>query len=429
MRTTVGVTTILGAVVVVAAVIGAVVRVSGDQVTVSSSAAGFEGLTSGTQYEYGPAIVLHGASATYYQFYCSPGDGVTQWDWIRMTTSADGFSWTSPVVVLKPETSNDAWDTNSVCDPTVVEYHGVYLMYVSCINQVNPPDGYKSNRICLAASDSITGPYYKYLTAPVLEDLTCPDSEYCVGQPSAVVSPNGTLLLYYSNVQNSMGGPNAGHIHVAASNDGVSFTKITQEPYPCLSQRDVDVKYDRESGLYFMIQGDVGSTLITWATSSDGISFTPYNESHSIVTNPSLPSGGDNNNPGLAGLPDGTLGSGYTWGAYGSSYEPITWGNWHLYRSNIVLQPGLSDCSQCAENSCDWACTKTLGKLSYGTCAYPGSTDQTKCCSCSTIPTESNCDACAPTGCVSACRGSGYTMGICGRPGSTDPSNCCTCYY
>ncbi|KAH3759200.1 hypothetical protein Pelo_8987 [Pelomyxa schiedti] len=67
MRINVGATTILGAVVVVAAVIGAVVRVSGDQVTVSSSAAGFEGLTSGTQYEYGPAIVLHGASATYYQ--------------------------------------------------------------------------------------------------------------------------------------------------------------------------------------------------------------------------------------------------------------------------------------------------------------------------------------------------------------------------
>jgi hypothetical protein len=33
----------------------------------------------------------------------------------------------------------------------------------------------------------------------------------------------------------------------------------------------------------------------------DGIKWLPYNLSRTIETNPSLPSGGSNNNPGLAG--------------------------------------------------------------------------------------------------------------------------------
>lgn len=78
----------------------------------------------------------------------SPGTGTTKgaWDAIRYTTSADGASWSSPEVAL---TTSNLYNYNSVCDPSVVRFRGVYYMYHTCINTVNPPDGYKNNR-CVA---------------------------------------------------------------------------------------------------------------------------------------------------------------------------------------------------------------------------------------------------------------------------------------
>ena len=53
-------------------------------------------------------------------------------------------------------------------------------------------------------------------------------------------------------------------------------------------------------------QGDVGSPTLTWSVSPDGVAFLPFDPAdRAMATNPGLPSGGSNNNPGLAALADG----------------------------------------------------------------------------------------------------------------------------
>jgi hypothetical protein len=80
----------------------------------------------------------------------------------------------------------------------------------------------------------------------------------------------------------------------------------------------------------------VGATTLTWSSSPDGLTWQPYDPTdRSIATNPTLVSGGSNNNPGFASLPDGSF-DGATFAGYGSSYQP-GWGVWHLYRTNFIV--------------------------------------------------------------------------------------------
>ena len=95
------------------------------------------------------------------------------------------------------------------------------------------------------------------------------------------------------------------------------------------------MQFDRDSNVFVMIQGDVGSPILTWSTSSDGVNWQPYNTQHRVVTNPGLPSGGSNNNPGLASLADGSFG-GMSFAGYGSSVQP-GWAQWLIYRSDIIV--------------------------------------------------------------------------------------------
>ncbi|MEB2313958.1 MAG: hypothetical protein OZ921_07705 [Sorangiineae bacterium] len=371
-------------------------------------------------YEYGPAIIREGS--TYYAFYCSDPT-VTGWDTIRMSTSQDGSSWSAPVDALVP---GGAYDLDSACDPTVVKFRGVYWMYYTCINTTSSPDGYHNNRVCVAVSDDVSGPYRKY-ERPVVEDLGCPsdwNASYCVGQPSAVVA-DARVYLYYTNAYPGDPGPAPGDIHLATSTDGVQFQPANGGA-PVWNHRDVDVKRDRRSGLFLMVQGEVDTKQIVWTASSDGVHWLPYDPSRSIAFNTSMPADGRNHNPGLAGDALGHF-DGMTFVMYGSSYES-GWGKWHLYRSDIVVEPAENDCSQCAEDSCDWACSKTLASEQVGHCAHPGSAEVGKCCACAAAPAESDCAACAPGGCVVACRAGGHSIGACSVPGSKDPAACCACY-
>jgi len=386
---------------------------------------GFANLNSVPPYEYGPSIIL--LDKMYYQFYCSPGSGNVNeaWDYIRMTTSTDGVNWSAPVIALAP---NNKYNRNSVCDPSVVRFKGVYYLYHTCINVEDPPDGYKNNRICVALADKITGPYYT-LSKPVFTDFTCPSDDskaYCVGQPSAVNYNQNKIYLYFTNQKPGEPGPNSGYVELAISDDGITFTQVTNDSTPSYSQRDVDVKYDRAGKRFVMMQGDVGGPNITWATSTDGLIFTPYSGSRNVLTNPSLPHDGTNNNPGVAGLPDGSMGYGSSFVAYGSSYQ-AGWGYWHLYRTDFALDPQSNDCHGCAQPNCDFACSVTLGKTATGICKFPGSKDGGHCCECTPFQNEPDCSACEPVGCVAGCRGAGYDVGICGIPGSTNPNLCCSC--
>lgn len=123
-------------------------------------------------------------------------------------------------------------------------------------------------------SDSISGPWSHYPT-PVIQNLTCPSTgPYCVGQPSAVVWDD-TVIVYYTLVDDATTQPpNPGNVLRAVSSDGVTFTTSAT---PILTQRDVDVKVNRNTGRFFLVQGDVGSSEITWSTSDDGgVTWQPY---------------------------------------------------------------------------------------------------------------------------------------------------------
>jgi hypothetical protein len=387
---------------------------------VTSSTRGWSSI-GGTRpgYEYGPAIVLE--DGTVHAFYCS-SPTVTGWDTIRLASSADGLTWTTPTDALVP---GDAYDLDSACDPTVVRFRGVYLMYYTCINTTSAPDGYGNNRVCVAAADQVTGPYRK-LSEPVVEDLNCPGdaaASYCLGQPSAVVVGD-QVYLYYSNAYPGDPGPGPGKIFLSTSADGIQFS-LANGGAAVWDHRDVDVKRDRRSGLFLMVQGEVDTQTIVWTASWDGITWLPYDPARAISSNTDMPIDGQNHNPGLAGDPLGAF-DGMTFVIYGSSYES-GWGLWHLYRSDLVVDPDQNDCSQCVSGSCDLGCSTALGGSATGYCGVPGSTDPGACCSCTAVAPEPDCSVCAPGGCVAACRAAGFSIGMCGAPGSTDPAVCCSC--
>ena len=124
--------------------------------------------------------------------------------------------------------------------------------------------------------------------------------------------------------------------------------------------------------VYLLVQGEVDTQVITWAVSWDGLTFTPYDPARTIASNPDLPSGGgavSNHNPGLAADTSGQM-DGMTFVVYGSSYPTSgdPWGHWHLYRSDLVVDPGANDCQPCVANSCDDGCQKVLRQPATGTC-------------------------------------------------------------
>lgn len=397
-----------------------------------SEPVGFADLNSPGSYEYGASIIHE--KGVYYAFYCSPGTGGGRWDAIRMTTSTDGLKWTAPTIALQPSTP---WDANSTCDPSVVRMRGVYYLFHTCINVYNPPDGYKTNRICVAVSDSIQGPYHK-VGKPVVANTACTDPKaYCAGQPSAVVRDSGgqeQLVLFYSSIggpQDPTTGPNPGSILGMTADAELNFSPLASSQ-TLFAQHNVDVKWERSSQQFVAVQGDVGASQLTWTTSPDGVSWLPYVQGQrTLPTNPALPpscaSPCSNNNPGLAGLADGSF-TDNTYFLYGSSYGADAWGDWHLFRNDLVVTNNTSaggDCRACAPNGCDFLCS-TGGQTMLGHCAVPGSTDPGHCCECQPFVQPTPCASCAPNGCVQACVGAGHAAGVCGS--AAGPGDCCVCF-
>lgn len=397
--------------------------------TIRSSPVGYLNIPNQIQpYSYGPSIVFE--DGTYYAFYCSPSDSPPYpFDAIRLTTSTNGVTWTSPVVALAAQGN---YASSSVCDPSVVKFRGVYFLYHTCINtgahgSPSPPDGYQNNRICVAIADHIAGPYRFYDDA-VIEDLTCSPTEgsYCVGQPAALVQDD-QVYVYYTNHRPGDPSPGPGNIFLRKSKDGISFGPVENQGQPVWNHRNVDVKFDRASKRYFLVQGEVDTVPIFWAVSSDGVHFTPWDSSRILATNPALPEpAGRNHNPGIASLSDGSF-SGMSFVVYASTFQPDNplWS--HLYRSDIIIDPDSTDCSGCVADSCDRGCTVTAGAPRVGECVNPGSTSPGQCCACAPEPAIADCSECAD-GCVAACVGATFSVGVCAAPGSQNPSSCCGCY-
>jgi hypothetical protein len=429
---------------------------------VVSSAVGFVNQSNQTSYEYGPTIIQE--NGTYYNFFCSPGgfapannSGVVAWDVLRMTTSKDGLNWSAPEIALEPSTN---YDHSSVCDPSIIKFKGSYFLYHTCINTCvdeknGPPDKYHQNRICVAIADNVRGPFRK-VVSPVIQDLSCAPKAnatscgkevgaYCVGQPSAAVI-DGSIVVFYSSIGGAndvMKAPNPGRILAMTSDNGVVFAArsgppVLAGPAPLpppesatlFTQRDIDVRYERESQQLVLVQGDVGSPEITWSLSDDGgLTWLAWSRNHTIVVHNASGPGQANHNPGLAGLPDGSFG-GRSFSLYGSSFEdPGQWGRWHLFRSDIGIGPTATGCAACAPNGCDHACS-VGGKTQRGLCKFPVSTDPGQCCECEEYVDPKPCAKCAASvgGCVELCIKAGHLAGMCAFGDDSPDGLCCTCF-
>ena len=89
------------------------------------------------EYRYGPSIIINDDDSIDVWF-CSPGDGGSQWDWVRYNHSTDGgtswrYSWAShkttnmPHVALVPSPVPSA-DRFSCCDPGAIKFGGYYYL-------------------------------------------------------------------------------------------------------------------------------------------------------------------------------------------------------------------------------------------------------------------------------------------------------------
>lgn len=147
-------------------------------------------------YRYGPSIIKYDDGSVD-AFFASPGNGSSEWDYIRYRHMSPGGIWSKEEIVLKP--TPDSKDHFSVCDPAVFFYDGYYyLAYTSTdsSNQMN-------NSIFVARSLKPNGPYEKWSgdgwggdPEPIIYyDLQ--DDAWGAGEPSFVIKDD-VLYVYYS---------------------------------------------------------------------------------------------------------------------------------------------------------------------------------------------------------------------------------------
>jgi hypothetical protein len=293
-------------------------------------------------WEYGPAIIEDGGRL--HMFYCTIAPNATArgvWDQIAYVYSQDGgANWSTPVTALD---AGGQYAQTSVCDPSVVKVGNKYVMYVTCIDTRGRNDGYKNNRVCAATSSRITGPWAMH-NKPVFEDKTCSDvdangdgapEDYCVGQPSALVA-NGQVMLYASRRTHAQESnmPVPGSLFLSTSSDGLNFSN-GQEVY---SKANVDVKRDSKSGKYLMMLGELGSDVIYWNVSDDGINWPAFDPTRAIaskVHGSDWSGSRDNHNPGIASDASGAFNE-TSWVGYGAADKPGPI-ECDLFRSDFTL--------------------------------------------------------------------------------------------
>ena len=238
------------------------------------------------------------------------------------------------------------------------------------------------------------------------------------------------LVVFYSSVGGANdplnNAPAPGRVLAMTSSNGVDFeprnTTAAQssnvhgppsESATVFMQRNIDVRYDRESRQHLMLEGDVGGKRIyTSLSNTSGQTWMPWLGSGDAmaaanrtiaVHNASCPVC-NNHNPGLAALPDGSFGQRTLALVASSNSNPGKWGVWQLFRSDVGV--GGLDCADCAPTGCDHLCSVRANKTMTGKCEYTESTDPDKCCSCEEYVEES------AGGCVERCRAQGQLAGV-----------------
>ncbi len=122
----------------------------------------------------------------------------------RYKENKQSYVYSNPILVLEP--SEEGWDSEHVCDPSVIkgnfQYQGINYSYLMAFLGCNTTDNQK-NEIGLAVSNSLSGGWIKIDANPIIEhgysDIHKDDFQWGVGQPSLIsVDYLGKVLLFYT---------------------------------------------------------------------------------------------------------------------------------------------------------------------------------------------------------------------------------------
>ena len=165
-----------------------------------------------------------------------------------------------------------------VGQPSAVVLDGEVVVFYSSIGGINDPsDGPNPGRIIAASSSD--GVHFTQRVAPLSQRPQRQDAKTIKmthrghTNPESTTNPSPSPSSWISN-PNPRPNPQSNQTHHGGlgSRLGSNFENI---PPPArdstlYSQRDVDVRVDRTTGQFVLLQGDVGDTVVTWSLSDDG---------------------------------------------------------------------------------------------------------------------------------------------------------------
>lgn len=313
---------------------------------------------SEAEYRYGPSIIINDDDSID-AWFSSPGDGGSQWDWIRYNRSTDGgvtweYDWTQhndisrTDVVLRPSPSPSE-DRYSCCDPGAIRIGEYYFVaYTSAGNDIG-----RCNSVFVARSLTPTGVYEKWNGSGWGGDapqpfIACPcddDDDWGASEPSLVVR-DGVLYIYYE--WTAVGT----RVATAQASDAAwpgNLTFFEAPAIPKVSGEDSrDVKYVDSLGAFVAVavanRFSEDSFIDVW-WSSDGFVFTRACDVADNIL-------GSAHNVGISGTAEGHIDlarSNFVAYGYGSRPSPGEGACWATHLNPVDITFGLTSVND--ENS------------------------------------------------------------------------------
>lgn len=297
-------------------------------------------------YRYGPFFIIN-ADNSIDVWTSSPGNGSSQWDWIRHKKSTDGGqTWGAETIVLQP-TPGSA-DTYSCCDPGVIKFGGYYYLGYTSTTDIRGTD----NNVFVARSTSPTGPFVKWNGTgwggdpqPFIHYTGAAD-RYGAGEPVFVINGN-TLYIYATWIDRVDGAPIEQTRLWTASTADQNWPGSLTYVGP-LSQQITDVKYVDAYNKFVAIAQTKPfcyDAHLRCLESTDGINFYTGNFMKGFTA-------AYLHNPGMSGNEIGHLdltdnnfvahAYGTNWGSWDTNMYPITLSNDNLpgIRQVTTVYPG-----------------------------------------------------------------------------------------
>ena len=288
-----------------------------------------------TSYDYEPSAMYDNSLYKIWWNGHSPGGSTSYGDHVWYANSTNGYTWSSPIVVLRP--SPNSADQLHVGAPSVLKVGNTYFMYYTGDQGLNGNSYY--NSIFLATSlDGVTWNKYPNNTNPIPILSTAYDSRATGIPSSSVIYYNQTFYMYYWNSSYGLTVP-GDWTFLSTSNDGIHFSTGRPVFGYQIPARAAEVKYIQSLGVFLMIYGGwTEGVPVYWSISSDGIHW-EHNATNIVQTSKPCSFG-----PAILGLPDGTANA-QTIVYYGAGLEDASgscWNTpqvqtWDIDATNITL--------------------------------------------------------------------------------------------